>query len=144
MVEPSPTLHMEPASMTDLAFSMLCHAYELDDFFASNTVPWGKYLALNTWKNKDDWSCNNLQTCLSKHCFIEFYQIFETQTALVFWLAHYLPISPMNFPLLPFLPPPKFPYQHLNIMTKAYRKLETRHGKSWKIGRAHVWTPVTP
>ena len=54
MVEPSPTLHMKLASMTDLAFKMLCHAYDPNDFFASNTVPWGKYLALKTRKNKED------------------------------------------------------------------------------------------
>ena len=35
--------------MTDLAFNILCQAYDLEDFLASNTIPKGKYLALNTW-----------------------------------------------------------------------------------------------
>ena len=67
----------------------------------------------------------------SEHGLIELNQIFEPQPPLVFWLTHNLPTLPMDFPLLPSLPPPKFSYHHLNIMTKTHRKFETRHGKSW-------------
>ena len=54
----------------------------------------------------------------SKHGFVEFLKLFETHTSKVFWLTKSTPLGPVNFPLIPPLPPPEFPNQGLNLLAK--------------------------
>ena len=66
-----------------------------------------------------------------KHGVIEFLKILETQTTQVLWTTQGAPFRPMNFSLVPPLPPPEFSDQRLYFITKSNGDFEATHSKGW-------------